>query len=111
LSVLYALLDCTLAVSIQHLKAALAVWKYCEASAESIFGAKLGNAVADRILEALREAGNAGLTNTDIHELFGRNRLAAEIERALSLLIELRLVRSESLATGGRAKTIWFATN
>ena len=64
LSVLYALLDCTCTVSIKHLDAALALWKYCEKSAEMIFGNRLGDPVADRILDALREAGDVGMSIT-----------------------------------------------
>lgn len=109
LSTVYALMDNTLTVSIDHLMAALAVWKYCEASAEAIFGARLGDPVADRILEALREAGDAGMSNDDIYELFQRHRSANERERALALLLELRLIKKEQFSTGGRPKTIWFA--
>lgn len=110
LSVLYALLDLTTAVSVAHLNAALALWKYCEASAEAIFGTRLGDPVADRILDALREGGDAGMSENDIYELFGRNRSANERDRALSLLKELRLVKSEQIPTGGRPRTVWVAT-
>jgi hypothetical protein len=47
----------------------LALWKYCEDSAEFIFGAGLGNRVADQILKAL---GNhpEGMTRNDLRDLF-----------------------------------------
>ena len=111
LSVLYALLDCTCTVSIKHLNAALALWKYCEKSAEMIFGNRLGDPVADRILDALREAGDVGMSDYDIHELFGRNKSANERERALVLLKECGLVKSETVSNGrGRPRTVWKAT-
>jgi hypothetical protein len=110
LSVIYALLDSSLTVSLQHLKAALAVWEYCEASALAIFGNRLGDPLADRILEALRAAGDMGTSDNDIYEMFGRNRSARERERALALLKDLKLVRSEIVATGGRPRTVWWAT-
>ena len=53
LSCIYALLDRSTEVRRCHLEAALALWKYCEDSAEFIFGAALGNQVADQILKAL----------------------------------------------------------
>jgi hypothetical protein len=42
LSALYALLDKSAVVKADHLKAALALWEYCEASARFIFGEALG---------------------------------------------------------------------
>jgi hypothetical protein len=56
LSLLYALINCSRVIYVEHLKAALAVWDYCEASANYIFGTKTGNPVADRIIEALKES-------------------------------------------------------
>jgi hypothetical protein len=110
LSVLYALLDCSLTVSIQHLQAALAVWEFAEDSAKAIFGDRLGDPVADRILDALRSAGDTGMSESDISNLFGRNRSADEIERAMRLLTDLQLIKRETLATKGRPKTLWWAT-
>jgi hypothetical protein len=110
LSVLYALLDSTNIVSVKHLSAALAVWEYCELSAEAIFGTRLGDPVADRILDALREAGDAGLTDRQLYDLFSGHRTTEERDRALSMLLELRLVRKEQVSTGGRPKTVWYAT-
>jgi hypothetical protein len=109
LSVLYALLDCTDSVSVDHLKAALAVWEYCEKSAESIFGSKLGYPDADRILEAIRGA-DAGLDGEDVYNLFAGNRSADARDRALAFLLELGLVTKETVPTSGRPKTLWRAT-
>src|SRR5262249_39405282 len=51
LACLYALLDQRDTVLPDHLRAALAVWRYCEASAAYIFGNTMGNMLADKILE------------------------------------------------------------
>lgn len=107
LSVLYALLDSSLVVRLEHLKAALAVWEYCESSTRAIFGNRLGDPTADRILDALRSAGTEGLTDNDIYELFGRHRSTGERDRALNLLRDLKLVRSQVETTGGRPRTRW----
>src|ERR1019366_4837460 len=56
LSCIYALLDHSAEVQRCHLEPALALWKYCEDSAEFIFGAPLGNQVADQIRTALANA-------------------------------------------------------
>jgi hypothetical protein len=93
-----------------HLRAALAFWRYCDASALFIFRDSLGDPVADEILRALRGAGAAGLRRAEIRELFSRNRSAAEIGRALDLLERLGLAyREVEKDTGGRPAERWFA--
>lgn len=54
LSVIYALLDGEKLVQVPHLLAASAVWDYCESSVKYIFGATLGDPVADTILAAVK---------------------------------------------------------
>ena len=85
LALLYALLDRSETIGAAHLRAALAVWDYVEASARFTFGDALGDPVADEMLRALRSA-PTGLTRTDIANLFGRNKSAREIGRALAML-------------------------
>ncbi len=85
LACLYALLDCSQTIRTVHLQAAVALWEYCEASAEFIFGDSLGNTLADEILQALRES-PFGMTRTQIRDLFKRNRTARNIAAALSQL-------------------------
>lgn len=87
LSVLYAVLDRSPVIKPVHLKAALAVWDYIEASTRQIFGrGPLGVPVADAILEALRTKTKREMTRTAISDLFHGNRTAAEIDAALMLL-------------------------
>ena len=94
LSCIYALLDRSAEVRRCHLEAALALWKYCEDSAEFIFGTAQGNQVVDQILKALRSA-SEGLTRNDLRDLFGRHRSSEEIGAALRILSERDLVESE----------------
>jgi hypothetical protein len=109
LSCLYALLDYSDVVRVKHLNAALAVWQYCEASARFIFGDALGDATADEILRELRNHPE-GLARNDIREHFGRNKLSAEIGRALSVLQEHGLARVEhEQAEQGRPTERWYA--
>jgi len=76
LALIYALLDGSSNIDLPHIKAALAVWEYAEASAAHIFGASLGDPVADDIYGALRHAGREGMTRTAIRDLFGRHQSA-----------------------------------
>jgi hypothetical protein len=107
----YAVADGAAVIRLPHLCAGLEVWRYCFDSAAYLFGDRLGDLVADDILRALREAAPACITRKDItHEVFHRNRSAAEIGRALELLRECRLARMEQDRSGeGRPAERWFA--
>jgi hypothetical protein len=108
LSLLYALLDGADRIGRPHLEAALALWRYAEASARHVFGDALGDPVVDELLATLR-AHPGGLTRTEISGHFGRHRRAGEIGRALTALLGRSLVRSERLTTGGREAERWYA--
>ena len=110
LAALYAVMDQQAAIHRTHLEAALALWRYAEASALYIFGDATGDAVADRIMQALR-ANPGGLTRTQIRDLFGRNQSAERIDQALTLLQRAGRVRKTEERTGGRPSERWFATS
>ena len=104
---IYALLDCSNLVRAEHLTAALALWDYAFASAEYIFGEKLGDPIADTIKKAVYSTPR-GLTRTDISNLFGRNRKSGDIEGALISLSERGLIKSVSeKSEGGRSAERW----
>ena len=108
LSVLYAALDGDSEIRLVHLEAAIAVWDYCQASARYIFGNSLGDPVADRIQDALRQSPN-GLSRTAIYQLFYKHIPAARIEQALRLLQTTRLAYCEVRYTEGRPVEVWRA--
>ena len=109
LSTIYALLDCSQAITVDHLNAALALWRYCERSAQWIFETGTGNKSADKILSALRVAGEKGLTKWEITaNVFNRHVPKFEIEEALRLLHDLKLATSRRYKTGGRPCERWF---
>ncbi len=113
LSVLYAMLDMSNDVKIEHLKAALAVWDYCERSAKYVFGNSLGNRIADTLLAELRQAPEAGLTRTEmLHNVFNKNKTASEIADALRLLHDNGLAhrRDDPGNEAGRPTERWFPT-
>jgi hypothetical protein len=113
LALLYAILDQSLDISADHLRAALALWKFCEASARYIFGDRLGDAIADSILEALRATPD-GMTRTELYDHFGHNVSSAKIGAALVALKTAGLAYMEQkAATGekGRPPERWKATH
>ena len=109
LSDLYALLDCSALVRVEHLLAALAVWKYCEDSARWIFETKTGNKQADRVLAALKVAGEKGLTKWEItSDVFSRNATRFEIDEALRVLHSQRLAFRKEEKTSTKPAERWF---
>jgi hypothetical protein len=110
LAMIYALLDKADQIDVAHLKAAIAVWRYCEASAVRIFGESLGDEMADAILRALKTAGRNGMSRSMINDLFGGHRASGSISIALALLVEKGRARGEFQAgTRGRPLEIWVA--
>jgi hypothetical protein len=105
LSLCYALLDGSRRVRLEHLKAAHALWQYAEQSVYHIFGNALGDPTADRIQTALQDSEN-GLTRTEISNLLGRNRPAAEIDRALNALAGLKRAYSTMEGNAERWRAI-----
>lgn len=106
LACIYALIDLSAAVRIEHLQAALKLWQYCEDSAKYIFGIDTGDKLADEISSALQ--GNAkGMTKTEIINYFNRNRTAREIENALDLLLHSNKVEKIVEKTLGRPREIF----
>jgi hypothetical protein len=102
LALIYALLDCADEIRVEHLRAALAVWRYCEDSARYIWGDSLGDPTADGILHALRAAGTDGLTRWDLMNHFSRHKKAEELDRAVGVLAERGLIRTATEDSGGR---------
>jgi hypothetical protein len=109
LTMLYAALDSTREIRIEHLRAALALWDYSERSAAFIFRDNTGNPLADKILSELLKKGGEGLSRSDIHEMTARHVSAAEIDQALGALQILGLAVMSSVKTGGRPEQRWFA--
>ena len=106
LSLLYAAIDGADAIRLAHLKAALAIWDFAEASAQYIFGDATGDPIADRILDALRYR---ELDRTAISHLFQRHVKAARIDQALSLLQSAGKAQMERRETNGRFSEVWSA--
>ena len=109
LSTLYALLDGSDLIRIEHLMAAQEVWGYCEESVRYIFGDVFGDETADAIMKALRNVPE-GMTQTEINRSFGGHKAPAEMARALSFLRGKGQIEQEKLGkdvTGGRAAIRW----
>lgn len=112
LAMIYAVMDSSPVIGAEHLTAALALWDYCERSVRYVFGDSVGDPLADELLRMIRGAGRDGISRTKISELLGRNKVAADIGRALGVLIESRLAHFrlvEAAGGMGRRSEVWFA--
>jgi hypothetical protein len=108
LSAIYAALDSSSVVGLPHLQAALAVWDYCSASASLLFGDSTGDAIADRIRDALEESPE-GLSKHQIRRLFHGHVNCDRIDAALEQLMAIDAASCHSALTRGRPSTLWSA--
>lgn len=106
LAALYCLLDAQRAIDRVHLLAALAIWQYTEQSAVTLFGDATGDADADVILRAVR---TREYSDSDISDLFGRNRSQARLNQAKLLLQTAGLIHPMVLKGNGRPQRVWRA--
>ena len=83
LAMLYALLDGQSVISLDHLEAGIAFWKYCQQSARIIFRGRQVDATEQKLLDALQKG---PLTGTEMHALFSNN---ISKERLTTMLSEL----------------------
>ncbi len=110
LSGLYAVLDQSAVIRVEHLRAAFALWDFCFGSARFIFGDSTGEPVAERIRSALNEAASQGMTRTQIRDLFKRHASSHQVEQALSMLAKLGVAVRSKVGSEGRSTELWFAT-
>jgi hypothetical protein len=120
LSCVYALLDGSAVVCASHLRAALAVWRYCAESAAFIFRQTIGVHIRkdepllhimDVIYDALVAAPD-GLTRTAIMKKLSGNVPSSQINQALDQLLKYGAVQKElgaSSPRGGPRPERWFA--
>ncbi|MGC2107210.1 MAG: DUF3987 domain-containing protein [Candidatus Acidiferrum sp.] len=109
LALIYALIDRTNEIRLPHLQAALALWKYSEASVRFIFGDAAGDPIAETILARLKESPN-GLSRSEISELFSRNASKNTVNAAIAKLTASALiVKAKAESNRGRPAERWMA--
>jgi hypothetical protein len=109
LSMNYALLDQSQTIRPVHLRAALALWKYCVDSARYLFLNSFDNPHAEKIYAALRNH-PAGMTRTEISiNVFNRHLTKVKLDETLSYLRKINLAHSSVEPTSGRPTERWFA--
>jgi hypothetical protein len=113
LALIYALAEQSDQVEPEHLRAAQAVWGYSQASVLHVFGHRLGNPVAERLLRAVRRAGEQGLSGRGAYEALDGNVTKESLDTAVAFLERLGLVQRHTIPAGrqgGRPATLLVAT-
>jgi hypothetical protein len=109
LSVAYAALDASPVIEVDHLKAALALWNYCEESARVLFAEVGYESRRDdtmKVLDFIRSNGEVTRTQL-IHDLFARHKKGHEVDAILKPLIDAGLVAQREVPTTGRPRTVY----
>jgi Protein of unknown function (DUF3987) len=108
LACIYAALDRADVVRLPHLRAAVAVWDYCEASARCLFERGVIDPVEVKISAALTRNAE-GMSRTEINRLFSGNLSAVKIAQALDSLTKSGYAEMRPSSTLGRPEQRWFA--
>ena len=91
----------------KDLEAALAFWRYCERSAEWLFGTPFNHPDADKIWEALRKKPE-GMDRTEINgEIFNNHAKAEQLDESLAILEKAGVAYPKREDTGGRSRELW----
>ncbi|NLX95981.1 MAG: DUF3987 domain-containing protein [Rhodopirellula sp.] len=106
ISMIYALADRSTTISVEHLKAAYAVWRYCFASARRIFGGVSVDPVEEQVYAAIKQS--PGLSRRELHRALANHVKATVLVSILARLRDAGRVRVEKVDTGGRPAEKWF---
>lgn len=110
LSICYAAADGSAEIDVPHLAAAYSVWQYARATAAEIFPSRPFSDDETKLLAALVEAGDAGLTGEQKRDVFHRHRTASQIAGMLSTLERFGLAVTSTVPTGGRPMELTVVT-
>lgn len=114
MAMLYAAIDSMNKIHLDHLKAALAFWQYCEASVNFVFKARSGDPIKAKVQQYLEAAGEAGMTRSGIGEALGNHVRSAELELVLTSLeqdqiVTRFMVKPAKDSKGGRPREMFRA--
>jgi len=103
-ALIYACLDGSHEIAMDHLEAAVAVIEYCDASAKYLFGDTGNDTLETRILEVLKTGPKL---RSDLHTALSGHVNARRLESALAALEVRGRVECVDLKTSGRTAQQW----
>ncbi|MFE5125497.1 DnaB-like helicase N-terminal domain-containing protein [Streptomyces sp. NPDC056669] len=104
-AMVYALCDHTDTIAENHMRAAWHLLDYARASAVHLLGNVTGDPKVNKLAEAVRAAGDDGLTGEQVRRLF-RKASRAERDRLAAALLDMPGYARTQRATGGRPTTV-----
>ena len=106
-ALIYAIVDCPQnpVIRVEHLRAALAVWKYNCESAELLFDSQTGDRLGDRLYHLIRV--NGPMAKTDFQRHLS-NEQKRSLDAVLKRMEAQKLIRSEKVETKGRPKEMYY---
>lgn len=105
LSMLFALAALRDEITADDLAAAIDLWRYCRASAESIFGG-VHDPLFHKVLDAI--TGAPGITRSKLHKRIGWRLPSAELVAVLGRIRASGMARMEVEPTPGKAAERWW---
>lgn len=108
IALVHALVEASPRVERRHVDAALALWRYCRASAALVCEGVAGPSrdLSAELLAGITAAGTRGLSLTEQIDLFGRNVAASRLRSAREALEERGQVVSKKERRGDSARAI-----
>lgn len=107
LAALYAVLDGQDAADVAHFEAAAALVRYSMASARHVLQGVTGDPRLDLLRTSVQNAGDQGMTRTEISALFSRNLTSTQLDDLLTRLLEDAGIEEIERATAGRSATVY----
>lgn len=104
IAALYALAEGLDKIQAKHFDAALALVAYSIGTVRAIMPETVGDSLPNRIAEAVRAAGDEGMTRSELYDAIGRSVKAEEIKKALLTLPQVQETKRAS--NGGRPSVI-----
>jgi hypothetical protein len=103
LALIYAVLDTSSNIRVEHIGAAIAWCDYSIATAQKVFTAE-GIGKAAKLLKAIRAATPDGLTGREQHNVFSNNLQDDELDELRATLEAQNLIYTYQSPTGGRPR-------
>lgn len=107
ISEIYALADGKETIAPEHVSAAWAFWSYCRDSAEHLFGNRLGDPLAEKVLAILGKAPGGAMKRSEVNDALGGHKSSRELDLVERTLIDAGLVTATRLPSRGRWGELW----
>lgn len=97
LSLIYALAEGKNFIGVEHLRAALELWRYSRRCIEYLFPRTTGNPLADKVLAIIND--KPGCTRTILHQSLGNNYQKERLDHAIETLLAVNWIERTVSAT------------